>query len=313
MLELRLREDALKSIPVFLLAACYVASVLAQPAKAGDLIVSPSWLAAHLNDQNLVLLHVGDKAEYQKEHIAGAQYIALQDVASHDMTTGALMLELLPLAQLQEAFESRGISNSSRVIVYFGRNTITPATRILWTLAYLGLDDRVSLLDGGMPAWRASGQSFIAALTAEVKTPARGKLAPQVHPEFFADAKWVTEHLHQPAVSVVDSRLAPDYAGAETARSTGRRGHIPGAGSLPIESLIDENTRLKDVSALKDLFKDAGVKPGSQVVSYCYIGQRATLTWLVARLLGYDARMYDGSWDEWSKRTELPIDGPTPK
>src|SRR5262249_17754811 len=153
----------------FLLAACFVASVSAQTAKSTDLLVSPAWLAAHLNDQNLVLLHVGDKAEYQKEHIPGAQYIALQDVASHDMNSGALMLELLPLAQLQEAFEARGISNSSRVIVYFGRNTITPATRILWTLSYIGLDGRVSLLDGGMPAWRAAGQS----LTAESKTPTR--------------------------------------------------------------------------------------------------------------------------------------------
>jgi thiosulfate/3-mercaptopyruvate sulfurtransferase len=297
-----------KSVHVFLMAACLVGSVAAAQAKpAQDLLVSPAWLASHLQDANLVLLHVGDKNDFLKEHIAGSQQIGLADVASQNMS-GALMLELLPVAQIQEAFEARGVSNDSRVVVYFATNNITPATRVIWTLAYLGVD-HVSLLDGGMPAWRASGN----ALSADTKSPARGHLTPKLHPEFFADAKWITEHLKQPGVALIDSRLAPDYAGQDTGRAMARRGHIPGAGSLPIESFLADGARLKEPASLKDLFQGAGAKSGSQVVSYCYIGQRATLTWFIARLLGYDARMYDGSWDEWSKRTELPVEGPAPQ
>jgi thiosulfate/3-mercaptopyruvate sulfurtransferase len=257
-----------------------------------------------------VLLHIGDKAEFQSEHIPGAQFIALADIsAPHNMTDNSLTLELPPLAQLQEALETRGISNDSRIVVYFGRDTVSTATRVVWTLTYVGLGDRTSLLDGGMPAWRAAGHP----LTSEAKAPARGRLTPQLHPEILADAKYVAGHLHQPAFALIDVRLASDYAGEETPRSMGRLGHIPGASNLPIEMITDDHARLKTRSTLEELLRGAGAQPGSQVVSYCYIGQRATLIWFVARMLGYDAKMYDGSWDEWSKRSDLPVDAPGSK
>jgi thiosulfate/3-mercaptopyruvate sulfurtransferase len=278
--------------------------------QRNDWLVSPAWLAGHMHDANLVLLHIGDKDEFQKEHIPGAQFLPLSDISTpHDMTNNSLMLELPPVAQLKETFETRGISNDSRIVVYFGKDTVSPATRVVWTLTYVGLGDRVSLLDGGMPAWRDAGH----AITSVVKSPARGRLTPQLHPEILADAKYVAGHLHQPSVALIDVRLARDYAGEETPRSMGRRGHIPGASNLPMETLIDDHAKLKDASALEEQLRGAGVKPGSQVVSYCYIGQRATVTWFVARLLGYDAKMYDGSWDEWSKRNDLAIEGPAAK
>ena len=314
----------MRSACVVLLAAFVAASgTAAQAAKPSgaavpprnDLLVSAAWLDGHLHDVNLVLLHIGDKEEFQKQHIPGAQFLALPDIsAPHNMTDNAsmnnsLMLELPPVAQLQEAFETRGIWNDSRIVVYFGKDTVSTATRVIWTLNYVGLGARTSLLDGGMPAWRAAGYSS----TSEVKAPARGRLTPQLHPEILADAKYVSEHLHQPSIALIDVRLARDYAGEETPRSMGRRGHIPGASNLPIEMMTDDQARLKPASALGELLRGAGVKPGSQVVSYCYIGQRATVIWFVARLLGYDAKMYDGSWDEWSKRSDLAVEGPAPK
>jgi len=294
---------------VILLTAFVAASGAAEQASQG-LLVTAAWLDGHLHDANIVLLHIGDKDEFQKQHIPGAQYLALPDIsAPHNMTDNSLMLELPPVAQLQEAFETRGISSDSRIVVYFGKDTVSTATRVIWTLNYVGLGDRTSLLDGGMPAWRAAGYP----LTSDVKTPARGRLMPQLHPEILADAKYVAGHLHQPSIALIDVRLARDYAGEETPRSMGRRGHIPGASNLPIEMMTDDQARLKPASALGELLRGAGVKPGSQVVSYCYIGQRATVIWFVARLLGYDAKMYDGSWDEWSKRSDLAVDGPAAK
>ncbi len=273
--------------------------------RRNDLLVSAAWLNAHLHDANLVLLQIGDKDEFQKQHISGAQFLALAAISTpHNMTDNSLMLELPPVTQLQDAFETRGISNDSRIVVYFGKDTVSTATRVIWTLAYVGLGDRTSLLDGGMPAWRAAGYP----LTSEVKAPARGRLTPQLHPEILADAQYVAGHLHQPSFALIDVRLAPDYAGEETPRSMSRRGHIPGASNLPIEMMTDDQVRLKSPAALQELLRGAGVKPGSQVVSYCYIGQRATVIWFVARLLGYDAKMYDGSWDEWSKRSDFAVE-----
>jgi len=295
-------------ISVALLAVCLSGSAAtAQKPDSADrapLLVTPAWLTKHLQDANLVLLHLGEKSEFEKEHIPGAQFITLQDISTpRDPSGKGLTLELPPVEQLQAAFESRGISNDSRVVVYFGKDWVSPATRVIWTLAYLGLGDHTSLLDGGMPAWRAAG----GALTSDRKTPAAGHLTPQLHPEIVVDAAWVASHLHQPSVVLIDARMAHSFSGQEENRMP-RAGHIPGAQNIPIENVVDDRGQLKEQSTLADMFRAAGAKSGTQVVSYCYIGQRATLIWFVARLLGYEARMYDGSWEDWSRRTDLPVE-----
>jgi thiosulfate/3-mercaptopyruvate sulfurtransferase len=78
---------------------------------------------------------------------------------------------------------------------------------------------------------------------------------------------------------------------------------------VPFSALID-GTTIKDEPALRAIFTAAGVKPGTEVVSYCHIGQQGSLVWLVARILGYEARLYDGSFEDWSGREDLPVVNP---
>jgi thiosulfate/3-mercaptopyruvate sulfurtransferase len=292
---------------VLRLAPLMVVLAASAPTAAAKepMLVDAAWLAEHLRDSNLVLLHVGDKKEFDEAHIPGAQFIALSDISD---PTASLKLELPAVDILQRAFESRGISNNSRIVVYPGKDWYSPSTRVIWTMTYVGLGDRTSLLAGGMPAWREAGHPVVA----DVRTPNGGHLTPQLHPEILADAAYVLAHLHQPGVVLLDVRLPKSYAGEDEAGSA-RAGRIPGARSLPLEVLFDDKDNLKDRSAIAELLKQAGVEPGMKVVSYCYVGQRATMVWFAARLLGYEARMYDGSWDEWSKRTDLPIESRTKK
>ena len=142
------------------------------------MLVTSAWLAEHLQDKNLVLLHIGEKGEYEKAHILGAQSLTYLADISPAYQEGHLTLELLPVDQLKANFEKRGISDDSLVVVYFGKDWVTPSTRVIFTLTYLGLGDRTSLLDGGMPAWVASGH----ATTTELKTATAGNITPHPYP-----------------------------------------------------------------------------------------------------------------------------------
>jgi len=270
-------------------------------AQRQPLVVTVDWLGDHLNDASLVLLQIGEKKDYESGHIPGAQFL---DYASISTPHGqGLMLELPPVEQLVSVFENLGVTNRSHIILYFGTNWVTPTTRVYWTLDYLGLGDRTSILNGGLVAWQATHHP----VSTETKQPAKGSLTPALRKEIVADAAWISSHLNQPAVTVIDARTHEFYNGSQSDGSP-RSGHIPGAFNLSYLEVIDQdNNKFKSADGLKDLFRTAGLKPGNLMVSYCHIGQRATVLYFAAKMLGYDAKMYDGSWEDWSRRMDLPM------
>src|SRR5262249_13082758 len=109
----------------------------AEPAV--PLVVSPAWLAAHLKDPDLVLLDVGDKDTYRAKHIPGARRVELADISVSMQPPDGLHLELPPADDLRQRLEALGISNDSRVVVYFGEDWVSPATRVVFTLDAAGL------------------------------------------------------------------------------------------------------------------------------------------------------------------------------
>jgi len=267
-----------------------------------SMIVSTDWLAKHLNDDSLVLLQVGDKKEFEEAHIAGAQFIQLQDISTP--RGQGLILELPSVDQLKTTFEKLGVTDKSRIIVYFGKDWVTPTARVFMTLDYLGLGDRTSILDGGLPAWRAENR----AVTAEVRAAKPGGFTPHPNSKLVVDAAWVNANLKNAGVAIVDARAAKFYTG-EDAGQMPRGGHIPGARSIPFSTVVDDKTnKFKTADALRALFSTAGVKENDSVATYCHIGQQASLLYFVARYLGYDAHLYDGSFQDWSQRSELPVE-----
>ena len=270
-------------------------------------VVSSAWLAEHFTDKNLVLLQIGLRAEYDAAHIPGAVFLDSPTSISTPRGQG-LALQIPAIEQLKETFESLGVSDTSRIIVYFGKDWVTPTARVFLTLEYLGLGDHASILDGGQPVWAAENHP----VTKDVKQPARGSLTPNLHPQIIADIEWVSAHLKDSAVSIVDARNTKFYDGDPAGMTRG--GHLPGAVSIPFDSLVVSETsdKLKDIAALTDIFRAAGVKPGAEVVTYCHVGQQASFVYFVARLLGYKARMYDGSMQEWTQRSDLPLESSKP-
>lgn len=267
-----------------------------------SMIVSTEWLAKHLNDQSLVLLHVGDKKEYDAGHIPGAQFIQIADISTP--RGQGLALELPPPDQLKATFEKFGVSDNSRIVVYFGKDWVSPTARVYFTLDYLGLGERASILDGGLPAWIAEQRP----VTTEVIVPKPGSFTPRPNPKLIVDAAWVNANLKKPGVAILDARNSEFYTGAEKGNMP-RAGRIPGAKSIPFSSLVENpNSKFKSVAALQQLFSGAGLDKRDNVATYCHIGQQASLLYFVARYLGYDAHLYDGSFQEWSNRADLPVE-----
>lgn len=282
-------------------------SSAAAQAADGALVVDSAWLAAHLGDKDLVLLHVGDADEYAKGHIRGARLVSLDDVSVSEHTSKGLMLEMPAAEDLRARLEKLGISDGSRIVAYYGDDWVSPTTRVVFTLQYAGLGERTSLLDGGMPAWVRQG----GALTKETPPPQSGKLAPLRTQPVVVDANYVRAHLDTPGVAIVDARAPVYYDGVETGGAHGqvdRTGHIKGAHSFPFSSLTDDGGRLRSTAQLKALFDKAGVAPGDTVVGYCHIGQQATAMLFAARLLGHPVMLYDGSFQDWSRGADNPVE-----
>ncbi len=281
---------------------CAVLAGASSFATAGDMLVSPAWLKENLADPKLVLFHVGTRPEFDKEHIPGAQLVVPQDL-SIPRAESSLILQLLPQDALREKLQTLGVSDDSRVVVYFGSDLISPTTRVYFSLDAAGLGERTSVLDGGMPAWKAAG----GAVTDEVKPRGPGKITVKPRPELVLGLDEVREGLAGASIDLIDARN-PEFFDGTSPGSMPRAGHIPGARNIPYPSLATADLKMKTEAEVTLIFQAAGIKTEDTVVSYCHIGQQATMVYFAAKRLGIKAKVYDGSWDEWSRRDELPVE-----
>jgi len=274
-------------------------AALAQASPRDAMLVSADWLKTHAQDADLVVLHAGDKKDYDNGHIEGARYMPMGGLALPQ--ANGLQLEMLPAEELQKQIAELGISEKSRVVVYFTRGMIPDATRLIFTLEAAGLGDRVSLLDGGLPEWQRLAYPLTTA--APKVTPA--KLAPLKMKSRVVDAKFVEDHLKAPGYRIIDARASMFYDGVQAGGGGNDKhltGHIPGAGSVPFTSITGADLKLKPASELEAAFKAAGVVKGDKLLVYCHVGWQGTAVVFAARSLGYDASLYDGSFQDWSQR-----------
>ncbi len=286
------------SILLFSLAA------VANPGS-NDRVVSVEWLSRHMGDKNLVLLHSGwTRGGYKSEHIPGARFLWLRGLTTD---TPDLSTQLPSVKEAEATLRDLGITNDSRIVVYFEGQSVTMNARMILTMDYLGLGDQVSYLDGGIEEWKRQGHT----VTKEFPEFEKTSFSARVHPEYVADAGWIKNNLGKPDVTIIDARSTRFYEG--NGGGLPRPGHIPGAVNIPYSSVVDSTNLFLPRETLKEMFLKAGVKPGNKVVTYCHVGQQASLLYFVARNLGYDARLYDGSFEDWSSREDLPVDNPAEK
>lgn len=267
-------------------------------------LVTPRWLQQHLGDADLVILQVGTRGTFDKEHVARSQFLQVSDVSLLEPPGN----EMPPEDSLRHQLEKFGISDNSRLVVVMSDEYVPQSGRVMFTLFYAGLGDRTVLLDGGLPEWKRAGLPVTSAMQ-----PAKpGKLTRRFNPQLIVDHVFMQSHSATDHVRLVDARTPNYYAGEDFTDQRGVHlvGHIAGARNIPFNTVLDDSNRVLPRAKLLELFKAAGITPGDTVVAYCHSGQQATVILLAARRAGFPTRLYDGSMNDWQARKLPLIKGP---
>ncbi len=276
-----------------------------------DALVSTDWLAAHLHEPDLRVvdarwylptLERDARAEYLAGHIPGAVFFDIDEIKD---SRNPLPHMLPSPAEFAAAAGRLGIGDGERVVVYGARHLIASA-RVWWTFRVFG-HERVAVLDGGFPKWRAEGRP----VEAGAPPVAPRRFTAGWRPELVRDLAALRANLSTGAEQVVDARSQGRFAGTEPEPRPGlRSGHIPGSRSLPYERLFSaQDGTLLPPPALREAFTGAGLDLGRPVVATCGSGVSAcVLAFALHRLGRPDVAVYDGSWSEWGSRADTPVD-----
>jgi thiosulfate/3-mercaptopyruvate sulfurtransferase len=290
------------------LAMTAVSLINAQTASAPklrpEMLVTTEWLAEHLHDQDLVVLCISGSPEfYSKRHVPGARQISLSEIA---VTRDGIPNELPPVEKLQHAFAEAGVSLNARVVIYGERYNLL-AARAYFTLDYLGVAQRTSLLDGGIDKWKNEGRPLSTETPAV--TPARLTVSPRAEILVDTAAMRNLAEKKQGAVTLLDARPAKEFTGEQLSEDVAKAGHIPGARSLYWMDMLAsrENPVLRPEAELRRMYAEANAVPGRPLVTYCRTGMQSSFDYFVAKYLGYEPSMYDASFFEWSKK-DLPAE-----
>jgi thiosulfate/3-mercaptopyruvate sulfurtransferase len=292
-------------------ALALVALVAGRPAAGSrELLVTTDWLAEHLSDSHLTILHVAtSRAHYDKGHIPGARFVAWSEITA---ARAGVPNELPPVADLVRIFERLGVGDEGRIVLYGDQKGLS-AARGYFTLDYLGHGDRAALLDGGLEQWRAEKRPVSTDAPTVSSRPFSARVTPDVVVGLDAvrDISWSATHQTPAPWVLIDARPSAQFSGEVPGDGIPRPGHIPGAKNIFWEEHFASNDVpvLRPIAELRALYERAGAAPGIPLVTYCRTGGQSAHAYFVAKYLGFDVRMYDGSFIEWSRADGTEVAG----
>lgn len=273
-----------------------------------DILVSTQWVADHLNDPNIRIVESNeDELLYPSGHIQGAVEVDWTHDLNHQVVRDYIGKDGF------SALASRIGITPDTTVVFYGDKSNWWATYALWVFQLFG-HTNAKIMNGGRKKWIDEGRD----ITRDVPTyEATSYNAPERDDSVvraFRDE--VLAHVKANG-QLVDVRSNPEFTGEKLhmegypQEGAMRGGHIPGAANIPWSTAANEDGTFKSADELHKIYvEEKGIKPDSDVIAYCRIGERSSHTWFVLKyLLGFEnVRNYDGSWTEWGNSVGVPIE-----
>jgi thiosulfate/3-mercaptopyruvate sulfurtransferase len=273
-------------------------------------LVTTGWLAAHLGRGGVRVVdgswHMPQqkrdaRAEFAQAHVPGAVFFDIDEIAD----TSSRLPHMLPTPRtFARRVGALGIGTRDLVVVYDTRGVVS-AARVWWTFRAFR-HDRVAVLDGGFPRWRAEGRPVQSGFPA----PTPRRFAARLDRRRVRDFKAMRANLKSRREQVLDARSPGRFDGSEPEPRAGLRGgHIPGSANLPYERLYRSDGTLLPPDDLERAFAASGLDLDRAIVATCGSGVTASVLALGLHLIGKDkVAVYDGSWTEWGGRKDTPIE-----
>lgn len=256
-------------------------------------VVDSGWLEAHLGDEDLVVGDVRGPNAHTRGHIPGSRPLVLGSPppAADEESARALAQEIAL------RLRRHGITGRERLVLVDRGDGVgaMPALQ----MAELAGHPHVAVLLGGMAGWQGELEEG----TVELEPVREAELEP--NPQALPTRQELSARLEDPELTILDVRTPDEYTGRRGNACDPRQGHIPGARNVDVGGLFEAPGRPASPERVREL---VGLPEGAQIVAYCHSGSRSALATLALRAAGYEARNYAGSWHEWSRHDELPLE-----
>ncbi|MCP1270176.1 sulfurtransferase [Acetobacter cerevisiae] len=278
-------------------------------------LFSPKQVQELISTGNAVFIDVRDRKDFEAGHLPGA--VNMPDIFTYLAETTDDGLKTLQ-DKFVDLFSDYGLDGKKTAIIYEDalHTRYGGSCRGYWILKYLGYP-KVGILDGGLMAWKQTG----GALTTETTKPKRTVFPISIQPNLMATYQDVLHALTNPNVKLLDNRDKVEWL-AESSSPYGvdfapRKGRIPGAVWIEwydFMKVSDGQASFRPKEDILDLAASRGLTPDDDIIIYCFKGARAANTYVALSQAGFKKlRIYMGSWNEWSRNPELPIEGGIPK
>jgi len=255
-------------------------------------VVDASWLQAHLAEPDLFVGDVRGPNAHARGHIPGSRPLVL---GSPPPMSDLDVIEALA-KEVALRLRRHGVTGEERLVLYDRGDGVGAMPSV--QLAELAGHPRVTVLLGGIAAWPdelATGQVELA--------PVKAQLAARL--DALPTRAELERRLGDETLTLLDVRTEDEFLGRHGYPCDPRQGHIPGARRIDEEALFDGPGLPKPAQEIRAA---VGAPEGAAVIAYCHSGSRSARATLALRAAGYSARNYPGSWHEWSRHPELPLE-----